>query len=163
MSFGPNAGASGHLVHMADGTDVLEFGLEDERYCVDISYVSEIVGLEELTSVPNTPDYVMGVMDLRGRSLQVRDPKLQFGVDGEPTGERVVVMAPEIGPEEKLTGWLVDSVHDVLTVHSRDLDDDVDGKGVHGALRPGEDEEDDEDEESEGRMVIWVDPVEVFG
>lgn len=143
---------------MAEGTDLLEFGLDDERYCVDISYVSEIIGLEELTSVPNTPDYVMGVMDLRGQSLQVRDPKQPFGVDGEPTGERVVVMAPEVGPEDKLTGWLVDSVHDVLTAHADDVDDDVEGKGVHGALRPGVDEEDEE-----GRMVIWVDPVEVFG
>lgn len=142
---------------MADGTDVLEFGLDDERYCVDISYVSEIIALEELTSVPNTPDYVLGVMDLRGRTLQVRDPKQRFGVEGDPTGERVVVMASEVGPEDKLTGWHVDEVHDVLTVHRRDLDDDVEGQGVHGALRPGV-----EDEEVDERMVIWVDPLEVF-
>jgi len=145
---------------MAEGTDVLEFGLDGERYCVDISYVSEIVALEELTSVPNSADYVLGVMDLRGRSLQVRDPKVPFRVDDEPTGGRVIVMTGEVGPEEKRTGWLVDTVHDVLTVGEGDLDEDVDGRGVYGALRPGADED---DEESSGRMVIWVDPVEVFG
>jgi purine-binding chemotaxis protein CheW len=142
---------------MADGTDVLEFGLEDERYCVAIGKVSEIVALEEMTSVPNTPDYVLGVMDLRGQSLQVRDPKLPFGVDGEPNGERVVVMDPDIGPEDKLTGWLVDSVHDVFTAYEADLDEDVEGRGVYGALRP-----EAEGDDGEGRMVIWVDPVEVF-
>jgi purine-binding chemotaxis protein CheW len=144
---------------MADGTDVLEFGLEDERYCVAIDKVSEIIALEELTSVPNTPEYVLGVMDLRGQSLQVRDPKLPFGVTGDPDGERVIVMDPDIGPEGKLTGWLVDAVHDVLTAYEADLDDDVEGQGVYGALRPGVDED---DEAGEGRMVIWVDPVEVF-
>lgn len=142
---------------MAAGTDLLEFGLDDERYCVDISQVSEIIALEEMTSVPNTSDYVLGVMDLRGRSLQVRDPKRPFGVDGDPAGERVVVMAPDIGPEDKLTGWLVDSVHDVLTATETDLDTEVDGTGVHGALRPA-----GEDDEGESRMVLWVDPVEVF-
>jgi len=145
---------------MAAGTDVLEFGLDDERYCVDISYVSEIIGLEELTSVPNTPDYVLGVMDLRGRSLQVRDPKRPFGVEGEPTGERVVVMSEAVGDEDTLAGWLVDTVHDVLTARREDLDEEVDGKGVHGALRPEADEGDEADDG--GRMVIWVDPVEVF-
>lgn len=144
-------------------TDVLEFGLDDERYCVDISYVSEIVGRDELTSVPNAPAFVVGVMDLRGESLQVRDPKLPFGVDGEPTGGRVVVMASEVGPEEKLTGWLVDSVHDVITATRADLDEDVDGTGVHGALRPGAEDGDDEEDGDGGRMVIWVDPDAVFG
>lgn len=141
---------------MAETTDVLEFGLEAERFGVDISYVSEIIGKEALTSVPNTPEWMLGVMDLRGQSLQVLDPKAKFGVDGDPDGERVVVMVPEVGHEEKLTGWLVDSVHDVLTIGEADVDDDVEGLGVHGAVRP----ETGEDEAS--RMVIWVDPMEVF-
>jgi purine-binding chemotaxis protein CheW len=136
-------------------TDVLEFALDDERFCVDISYVSEIVAREELTSVPNTRDWVLGVMDLRGRSLQVLDPKAKFGVDDAPDGERIVVMVPSVGAEDKLTGWVVDSVHDVLTVAREDVDDDVEGQGVHGAIRPDGDEGDE-------RMVIWVDPREVF-
>lgn len=131
-------------------TDVLEFGLDDERYCVALNYVSEIVALGEVTSVPNTPAYVLGVQDLRGNSLRVLDPKRRFGVDGDPDGERVVVMAPEVGDDERIDGWLVDSVHDILSVSREDLDDDVEGTGVHGALRPGD------------RMVIWVDPLEVF-
>lgn len=137
-------------VPTAERADVLEFGLDGERYCVDISYVSEIVAREELTSVPNTPEWVLGVQDLRGESLEVLDPKARFGVDGDPEGERVVVMVPEIGDEERLTGWLVDTVHDVLTVDPEDLDEDVDGTGVHGALRPDD------------RMVLWVDPEDVF-
>jgi purine-binding chemotaxis protein CheW len=140
----------------SEQTDVLEFGLDDERFCVDISYVSEIVAREDLTSVPNTPDWVLGVMDLRGRSLQVLDPKAKFGVDGDPIGERLVVMVPSVGPEDKVTGWVVDSVHDVLSVSRDDIDEDVEGQGVHGALRPT-------DEDGDDRMVIWVDPRDVFG
>ena len=137
-------------VSKAETADVLEFGLDGERYCVDISYISEIVAREELTSVPNTPEWVLGVQDLRGQSLQILDPKARFGVDDAPEGERVVVMVPEVGDDERLTGWLVDTVHDVLTVDPEEVDEDVDGVGVHGALRPGD------------RMVIWVDPIDVF-
>ena len=134
--------------------DVLEFGLDGERYCVNISYVSEIVAREDLTSVPNTPEWVLGVQDLRGESLQILDPKARFGVDGDPGGKRVIVMVPEVGDDERLTGWLVDTVHDVFTVDPEEVDEDVDGVGVHGALRPGEEDDD--------RMVIWVDPNDVF-
>lgn len=137
-------------VSTAETADVLEFGLDGERYCVNISYISEIVAREDLTSVPNTPEWVLGVQDLRGESLQILDPKARFGVDGDPEGERVVVMVPEVGDDERITGWLVDTVHDVLTVDPEQVDEDVDGVGVHGALRP------------EDRMVIWVDPIEVF-
>lgn len=138
-------------------TDVLEFALNGEHFCVDIRYVSEIVARQPLTSVPNTPEWVLGVMDLRGQSLQVLDPKSRFGVAGEPAGERIVVMIPEVGTEDKLTGWVVDSVHDVLAVSRDSLDEDVEGEGVLGALRPG-----DESDEAD-RMVVWVDPDEVFG
>lgn len=137
-------------VPTTETADVLEFGLDGERYCVDISFISEIVAREELTSVPNTPEWILGVQDLRGRSLQVLDPKARFGVDDEPDGRRVIVMVPEVGDDERLTGWLVDSVHDVLTVDPDDVDDEVEGVGVHGALRPDD------------RMVIWVDPDDVF-
>lgn len=148
MSLGANRSHSEGMP--TDTTDVLEFGLDDERYCVEIRHVSEIVGPDELTSVPNAPSYVVGVMDLRGESLQVRDPKDVFGVEGDPTGNRIVVMRPSVDDEEKLTGWLVDSVHDVLSITREDVDEDVDGRGVYGALRPDD------------RMVIWVDPAEVF-
>ncbi|MEF8830886.1 MAG: chemotaxis protein CheW [Halobacteriales archaeon] len=137
-------------------TDVLEFGLDGERFCVDISYVSEIVAREQSTSVPNTPEWVLGVTDLRGESLLYLDPKAKFGVEDDPTGERVIVMVPEVGREDKRTGWVVDEVYDVLTIGPGDVDDDVDGQGVHGALRPT-------DEDDEERLVVWVDPHEVFG
>lgn len=130
--------------------DALEFGLEGERYCVNISYVAEIIGLGELTSIPNTPDYTLGVMDFRGESLQVFDPKLVFGVDGEPTGERVIVLAEGVGDPEKRTGWLVDSVHEVLPIDPDAVDQSVEGEGVHGSVS------------REERLIVFVDPHEVF-
>lgn len=126
---------------------VLEFGLGSERYCTEIAHVSEIVGREELTSLPNAPSHVLGAMDTRGETLTVLDPKVVFGVEGEPTGSRVVVLDSEIGDDEHLA-WLVDSVHEVTSVTDAEVDESIENEseGVRGALR------------REDRVVVWVDP-----
>lgn len=138
---------------MADApTDVLEFSLGDERYGVEIGDVSEIVAREELTPVPDSPADVLGEMDLRGQPLRVRDPKTALDVDGDPAGDRVVVMAPAAGEEGTLSGWLVDAVHDLVAVSPDDVDDDIEGPGVEGGLSP----------DGSDRTVVLVDPGAVF-
>lgn len=138
---------------MADApTDVLEFSLGAERYGVDIGDVSEIVAREELSPVPDSPADVLGEMDLRGQSLRVRDPKAALDVDGDPAGDRVVVMAPAAGEEGPLSGWLVDAVHDVVTVSPEEVDDDAEGPGVVGTLSP----------DGTDRTLVLVDPGAVF-
>jgi purine-binding chemotaxis protein CheW len=63
-------------------TQLLEFGLGDESYCLDIGYVDEIVDAGELTRIPNSPPHVEGVMDLRGRTTAIVDPRKLFDIDG---------------------------------------------------------------------------------
>ncbi|SDJ18186.1 CheW protein [Halovenus aranensis] len=131
---------------------VLEFKLGDETYCVSIDYVTEIVDVGELTTVPNSPPHVQGVMDLRGRTTSIVDPKVVFDIDSDREPDRVIVYDPEIVDDQAAAGWLVDEVNQVVQVDSGDVDDSPaeDEDAINGVIK-GEDE----------RFVIWVDPASV--
>lgn len=122
---------------------VLEFSLDAERYCVDISDIDEIVEKGSLTPVPNTADHVVGVMDLRGETTTIVNPKGVLDVAGEPTGERVVIFEDEVTGS---IGWLVDAVHEVSTIGT-DTVESVGNEGLlNGVVSQAE------------RFVIWLDP-----
>jgi len=127
---------------------VLEFRLGEERYCVSIDYVTEIVDVGEVTAVPNAPRHVEGVMDLRGRTTSIVDPKTVFGLDGAVTPERIIVYDPQAVGDGGAAGWLVDGVDQVVTVDPADVDDSpaADDGAVRGVVKRGED------------FVVWVDP-----
>jgi purine-binding chemotaxis protein CheW len=130
---------------------VLEFDLADETYCVSIDYVTEIVDVDELTEVPNAPPYVEGVMDLRGRTTSIVNPKNVFGIDGEGAEQRVIVFDPNIIANQAAAGWLVDEVYQVVQITA----DQVDASPSEGddSIR-GVVKRDD-------GFVIWVDPAMV--
>lgn len=135
---------------MSDATNqVLEFQLGDETYCVSIDYVTEIVDVGELTSVPNAPPHVEGVMDLRGRTTSIINPKVVFDIDGGESS-RIIVFDPEVANDEQgAVGWLVDEVYQVSQVDPENVDqspttDDVDS--VRGVIK------------RDGGFVIWVNP-----
>ena len=130
---------------------VLEFQLGDETYCVSIGYVTEIVDVGDLTQVPNAPAHVEGVMDLRGRTTSIIDPKTVFGLSGDSDGRRIIVFDPEIVQDQSAAGWLVDEVYQVVQVSP----DQVDGSPANdsGSIRGVVKRDDD--------FVIWVDPAVV--
>jgi purine-binding chemotaxis protein CheW len=127
---------------------VLEFELGGETYCVDIGYVSEIVDRGSVTPVPNAPDFVEGVMDLRGRTTSIVDPKtlLNVGADGE--ARRIVIFDADSFEDDAAVGWLVDAVHQVDRVSMDDVEDPPMDRGefIKGIVR----REDD--------LVVWVTP-----
>jgi purine-binding chemotaxis protein CheW len=131
---------------------VLEFKLGGETYCVSIDYVTEIVDIGNLTQVPNAPAHVEGVMDLRGRTTSIVNPKPIFGIDGEGAEQRVVVFDPSIAADQAAAGWLVDEVYQVVQVDPEQVDDSPaqgsDGS-IHGVVKRDDD------------FVIWVDPAAV--
>jgi len=88
----------------AASDQVLEFRLGDETYCVSIDYVTEIVDVGDLTTVPNAPPYVEGVMDLRGRTTAIVNPKDVFGIREDGPERRVVVFDPTIAAEGDAVG-----------------------------------------------------------
>ena len=133
---------------------VLEFKLGDETYCVSIDYVTEIVDIGDLTKVPNSPRHVEGVMDLRGRTTSIINPKVVFNIDGSSEERRIIVYDPEIVEDQGAAGWLVDEVHQVVQIDDADVDTSPaqDDDAIHGVVKRGD-----------GDFVIWVDPKTVHG
>ena len=131
----------------ADETRVLEFDLGDERYCLAIEHVEEIVKRETITRVPNTPDYVEGVVDLRGQITTILDPKVLLDIDAEGSKELIVVFDPDGFEDQGAIGWVVDDVNQVTPISADDVNDSpVEQDGINGVV--------DRDDE----FVIWTTP-----
>lgn len=95
------------------------FTIGEQNYCVDIMSVREIRAWTGATPLPNTADYVRGVINLRGSIVPIVDLRIRFGQgETEPTNSHVVVI---VAIEERLNGLLVDSVSDILSVSADDI------------------------------------------
>ncbi|MWV40664.1 chemotaxis protein CheW [Natrialba sp. INN-245] len=130
-------------------THVLEFDLGENRYCVDIGYVAEIVNTDELTAVPNTPAHIEGVMDLRGETTKIVNLRTIFGDDDDgELGERIIVFKRKRDSTERV-GWLADEVHQVQELETANVDTSVSGSGIAGIVR------------REDNFVLWIDPTDV--
>jgi len=128
-------------------TQVLVFEVGGERYCVSIPYVTEIVGVGDLTPIPNSPEHVEGVMDLRGSTTTIVDPRLLLGTDGGERGERIVVFDPEEMGDAGAVGWWVDEVYEVDTVEEETVEDPPsEDPMAQGVVR------------RDDGYVVWVDP-----
>ena len=132
----------------AEPTKVLEFGLGDGTYCLEIGVIDEIVDAGELTRIPNSPDHVEGVMDLRGRTTTIVDPKTLFDIDEAGPQERIVVFDDGEIDEGGTVGWMVDEVFQVRDVGPEDVDQGttINDEGVRGIVK------------SDDRFVVWVSP-----
>ena len=103
----------------AESQQYLTFELADEQYGVDILAVQEIKGYMAVTRIPNTPDYLKGVLNLRGTIVPIVDLRLKFGMGPtEPTSFTVVVV---VNVRERVMGMLVDAVSDVLEMAAKDI------------------------------------------
>ncbi|KZC20524.1 MULTISPECIES: chemotaxis protein CheW [Rhodanobacter] len=92
----------------------LTFDLAGEEYGVDILSVREIRGWSRVTRIPQTPDYVLGVLNLRGAIVPVMDLRLRFGLARESYGDSTVVIIVAVA--ERLFGIVVDAVSDVVDI-----------------------------------------------
>ncbi len=95
----------------------LTFVLGEEEYGVDILRVQEIKGWERATAIPNTPDYIRGVMNLRGAVVPVVDLRRRFALDStEYLSTTVVIVVKVEGDGARTMGFVVDAVSDVYNV-----------------------------------------------
>ena len=103
----------------------LTFSLGDEEYGIGILKVKEIIGMMRITPVPQTPDFVKGVINLRGKVIPVIDLRLRFGMNENGYTERTCIIVVEIeGSGAKLhIGVVVDSVSEVLNIKGADIED----------------------------------------
>ena len=103
----------------------LTFILADEEYGIGILKVKEIIGMMPVTSVPQTPQYVKGVINLRGRVIPVIDLRLRFGLESAEYTERTCIIVVEIqgAAGHVVIGIVVDSVSEVLNIKGEDIED----------------------------------------
>ena len=103
----------------------LTFALAGEEYGIGILKVKEIIGLMAITTVPRTPDYVKGVINLRGKVIPVVDLRLKFGMESMEYTDRTCIIVVEIRGAERtiLMGIVVDSVSEVLNIKAADIED----------------------------------------
>ena len=106
-----------------DENQYLSFELAQEYYCVDILRVQEILGYTEMTRVPNTPEFVKGVLNLRGAIVPVVDLRSRFSLIKTEHGKTtvIVVLAVKTANREKVVGIIVDAVSDVLNITKNDI------------------------------------------
>ena len=103
----------------------LTFTLADEEYGIGILKIREIIGLMPITAVPQTPLYVKGVINLRGKVIPVVDLRLRFGMAANEYTERTCIIVVEIDGEAGTVqiGIVVDAVSEVLNIKSEEIED----------------------------------------
>ena len=107
------------MTQAAQSGEFLTFDLGGQEYAVDIMSVREIRGWTKTTPMPHSPDFMRGVINLRGTVLPVMDLSARIGLlPIEPTARNVIIVAKF---QNALTGLLVDAVSDIITIQSEDL------------------------------------------
>jgi purine-binding chemotaxis protein CheW len=99
-----------------DTRQYLSFKLNKEEFALDISKVREVLDFTKITKVPQTPDFMKGVINLRGAVVPVVDLNKKFGIkDTEKTvNTRIIIGEIEIEGDQTVLGVLADSVHEVM-------------------------------------------------
>jgi len=132
----------------ANGQELISFRIGTQEFCVDIMAVREIRGWTQATPLPQAPDYVCGVINLRGAVLPIVDLSARLGLGVTKPDVRNVIIVVRIGP--RLVGLLVDAVSEILTATAEsiqptpDVSCDAVKMFIKGILA------------FDGRMISWI-------
>jgi purine-binding chemotaxis protein CheW len=102
----------------------LTFTLDDEDYGIGLLKVREIIGIMDITPVPHTPQYVKGIINLRGRIIPVVDLRQKFGLEAADYTQRTCIIVVEVSSRsgQMQIGVVVDFVSEVLPIAAGDVD-----------------------------------------
>jgi purine-binding chemotaxis protein CheW len=120
--FAPSADVStnGSSGSVGDGTAAkyLTFRLSKEQYAIDIMQVTEIIGMTDVTRVPNCPPHVLGVINLRGKIIPLVDLRLRFGMPKAAYDEKTCIIVTTVKTAEQkiVVGMVVDTVLEVALI-----------------------------------------------
>jgi len=121
-----NQGQNGQKLWSASNLEgkYLTFSLAGEEYGIGILKVREIIGMLPVTSVPQTPDFVKGVINLRGKVIPVVDLRLKFGMPEKEYTDRTSVMVVDVLSSSGLVqiGIVVDSVSEVVNIKAAEIE-----------------------------------------
>ncbi len=103
----------------------LTFTMANEEYGIGILKIKEIIGMMPITTVPQTPEFVKGVINLRGKVIPVMDLRLRFGMETIDYTERTCIIVVEIQGSSGTVqiGIVVDSVSEVLNIKGEDVEE----------------------------------------
>lgn len=97
----------------------LTFPLGKESYGIEIKYVTEIIGIQAITEIPELPDYVKGIINLRGKIIPVMDVRTRFKKEAKEYNDRTCIIVVDI--RDISIGLIVDNVSEVLTIPEEDI------------------------------------------
>jgi len=103
----------------------ITFKLGDELFAINVSQVREVLDLSLVTKVPTAPDYMRGVVNVRGNAIPVVDLRLKFGLPkvADTVQTRIVVLELKMDSEAVVLGGLADSVHEVIELEPQQIDE----------------------------------------
>lgn len=101
----------------------MTFKLGDELFAIDVARVREVLEYSRITRIPGAPDYLRGVVNVRGQPTPVVDLRTRFGLPGrsETLHTRIIVMELELDGEATVLGGVADSVHEVIGLASEHI------------------------------------------
>lgn len=108
---------SENILHAVEDTrdgKYLTFSLDRETYGIEIRYVIEIVGIQSITKIPEVPEYIKGIINLRGKIIPVMDARLRFSMVQKEYNDRTCIIVIEIN--DKSMGLIVDMVSEVIAI-----------------------------------------------
>ncbi|MBI5095366.1 MAG: purine-binding chemotaxis protein CheW [Candidatus Hydrogenedentes bacterium] len=137
----------------------LTFRLGAEEYGIEILHVQEIIGMLAVTHVPRTPEFVRGVINLRGKVIPVVDLRLKFSMEGKDDTEKTCIIVVQLAGSAGAvtTGFTVDEVSEVLDIPAAEIEaapefgGDVDTEYILGMAK------------TKGSVKILVDIAKVLG
>ncbi len=108
----------------------LTFKCGGEFYGLSLKHVVEIIGIPHCTEVPDTPDYLIGLINLRGKVLPVIDVRIRFKKDPVPYNDRTCVIVSQI--EDTSIGLIVDNIGEVVMIRKEDILEPPQNRGNAG-------------------------------
>ena len=97
----------------------LTFSVGKEEYGIAIKYVTEIIGIQEITEVPELPNYVKGIINLRGKIIPVMDVRLRFKKEPKEYNDRTCIVVIDV--KDISIGLIVDNVSEVLNINEESI------------------------------------------
>jgi len=107
------------------GSRYLSFVLNDEEYGIEILKIKEIMGMTGITAIPQTPAFIKGVINLRGKIIPIIDLRLKFEMEDRRYTNRTCIIVVEIEFEGEITlmGIVVDSIQEVINIPEEKISD----------------------------------------
>lgn len=116
--------------YTADGIEILFFNIGESIYGIEIKYVNEIISVEQITVVPKIPDYIKGVINIRGKVVPIISVRNRFGIEEIPYDDRTCIIVLEFEDGDQV-GIIVDRVQEVLIAKPSDISKAPDSKNVN--------------------------------